>query len=315
MGKLLEGKVAIVTGSGRGLGSGMARLLAEYGARVVVNDFGGSRQGEGASMSPADEVIAEIKAAGGEAVANYENVADFKAARRIIDCALDNFGKLNILVNNAGIVRDKTVASMSEEDWDAVINVHLKGTFNCSRHACSYWRSEYKDGRNHDGRIINTLSDAGLMGNMGQGNYGAAKGGMAILSLVMAIEMGRYSVTSNCVAPVARTRITTEGVPPEMAAAMQPKPGEFDVMDFNNVAPLVVYLASDMAKDINGEVIRLVGNKIWLVRGWHNIDEAAKTERVKWLPEELDEPLKEMVRKAPPKDDATRVINNAVASV
>lgn len=304
MAKLLEGKVAIVTGAGRGLGRGEALLLAKEGAKVVVNDLGGGFDGTGKATGPAEEVAAEIRSLGGEAVPNFESVTDFQGAKRIIDCAIENFGKLNILVNNAGILRDRMLFNMAEEEWDAVMSVHLKGTFNCSRHACAYWREEHKAGRVHEGKIINTSSDAGLLGNIGQSNYGAAKAGIAAFTIILAREMERYGVNCNVVVPVARTRLTTDATP-SMRAFMEvtPPPGELDMLDPENMAPLVVYLASDKAKDISGEVFRLVGNRVWLLRGWHTIDTLPKEEKARWAPEELDKVVKEMMKKAPPKEE------------
>ncbi|MCS6925275.1 MAG: SDR family NAD(P)-dependent oxidoreductase, partial [Candidatus Binatia bacterium] len=213
MAMLLDGKVAIVTGAGRGIGREEALLLAKHGAKVVVNDLGGHFDGTGADTRPAQLVVDEIKAAGGEAVANYESVADFKAAKRIIECALDTFGKLNILVNNAGILRDRMIFNMTEEEWDAVINVHLKGTFNCTRHACEYWREQHKLGNVLNGRIINTSSDAGLLGNAGQSNYGPAKAAVATMAIIVDAEMQKYGVTANAIAPMARTRLTVDATP------------------------------------------------------------------------------------------------------
>lgn len=312
MAKLLEGKVAIVTGAGRGLGRGEALLLAKEGAKVVVNDLGGGFDGAGAAAGPADEVVAEIKSFGGEAVANYESVTDFQAAKKIIECAVEKFGKLNILVNNAGILRDRMFFNMAEEEWDAVLNVHLKGTFNCSRHACAYWREEHKAERVHEGKIINTTSDAGLLGNVGQTNYGAAKAGIAALTNILAREMERYGVSCNVIVPVARTRLTTDATP-SMRAFMEktPPPGEFDMLDPENMAPLVVYLASDKAKDISGNVFRLVGNKVWLLGGWHTIDMQTKEEKARWTPEELDKAIKELMKKAPPKEDVSTPFREA----
>ncbi len=312
MAKLLQGKVAIVTGAGRGLGRGEALLLAKEGAKVVVNDLGGGFDGTGAAAGPADEVVSEIKAFGGEAVANYESVTSFQGAKKIIDCAIEKFGKLNILVNNAGILRDKMFFNMTEEEWDAVLNVHLKGTFNCSRHACAYWRQEHKAERVHNGRIINTTSDAGLLGNVGQTNYGAAKAGIAALTNILAREMERYNVTCNVIVPVARTRLTTDATP-SMRAFMEstPPPGELDMLDPENMAPLVVYLASDKAKDVTGQVFRLVGNKVWLLGGWHTIDVQTKKEKARWTPGELDKAVKELLKKAPPKLDVTTPFREA----
>jgi NAD(P)-dependent dehydrogenase (short-subunit alcohol dehydrogenase family) len=291
MARLLEGKVAIVTGAGRGIGREEALLMAQHGAKVVVNDLGAHFDGTGASTSPAQEVVNEIKKMGGEAVANGDSVSDFKAAKRIVDCAVDTFGKLNVVVNNAGILRDRMIFNMSEEDWDAVISVHLKGTFNMSRHACEYWREEHKKGAVHHGRIINTSSDSGLLGNVGQTNYGAAKAAVALLAITMDREMAKYDVTCNAIAPVARTRLTVEATP-STAALMggEVKEGEFDVFSPRNVAPLVVWLASDDAKDTHGEVFRVGGGTVWLMKGWHS---AGKVQQhASWEPAALGARLK-----------------------
>ena len=290
---MLDGKVAIVTGAGRGVGRGEALLFAKEGAKVVVNDNGCNFDGKGEAKDVADAVAAEIKALGGEAVANYENVADFQGAKRIIDCAVSNFGKLNILVNNAGILRDRMIFNMPEEDWDAVISFHLKGTFNCTRHACSYWREEHKAGKVHGGRLINTVSDAGLVGNPGQTNYGTAKAAIAAFTIIAAKEMARYEVTCNAIAPAARTRLTTDATP-SLKPLMEKMPpaGEFDLMDPGNIAPLIAYLASDDAKDITGELFRIYGDRLWLLRGWHTIETTAKG-KAKWAPEELNSVVRE----------------------
>ncbi|MEM2135399.1 MAG: SDR family oxidoreductase [Candidatus Jordarchaeaceae archaeon] len=299
---MLEGKVAIVTGAGRGLGREEALLLAKYGAKVIVNDMGGSHDGKGEFHGPADDVVNEIKKMGGEAAPNYENVANFQAAKRIIDQAISTFGKLDILVNNAGILRDKMIFNMEEEDFDAVIAVHLKGTFNCTRHACNYWRAQAKEGKPVAGRIINTASDAGLLYNPGQSNYGAAKAGIVAFTNIVAKEMAKYGVTANTVVPVARTRLTTEATP--SIAPIMSTPEEmtkkfgYDILGPQNLAPLVVYLASDDAKDITGRVIRLVGGTVFLLQAWHDVGEAKKNGT--WTPEELGPKLKELIKKAPP---------------
>src|SRR6266853_4977374 len=240
---LLDGKVAIVTGAGRGIGREEALLLAKHGAKVVVNDLGAHFDGTGApTATPAQEVVAEIKKMGGQAVANGDSVADFKAAKRIIQCALDTFGKLNILVNNAGILRDRMIFNMAEDEWDAVIGVHMKGTFNCTRHACEYWREQHKLGNILNGRVINTSSDAGLLGSPGQPNYGPAKAAVATLAIVVNAEMQKYGVTANAIAPVARTRLTVDATP-QTAAVMAVKEGEFDTFDPGHGAPLGAWLA------------------------------------------------------------------------
>jgi len=313
MAKLLEGKVAVVTGSGRGLGRGEAIYLAKEGAKVVVNDVGGHFDGTGAGQGPADEVVAEIKAAGGEAVSNYSSVSDFQAAKGLLDTAIEKFGQLNIVVNNAGILRDRMLFNMSEEEWDAVIAVHLKGTWNCMRHACGYWREQHKAGNNLKGKFVNTVSDAGLLGNVGQTNYGAAKAAIAALSMIVGREMSRYGVVSNCVAPMARTRLTTEATP-SMAGLMGAAvpEGQFDMQDPDNMAPLVAFLSSDLADNLNGEVFRLMGNRVWMLRGWHNVDTIAKSEMSKWTPQELDGAIKGMVEKAGPQEDLTAMMMQAM---
>jgi len=291
---MLDGKVAIVTGAGRGIGREEAILMARHGAKVVVNDPGVHFDGTGASTSPAEEVVRTIRENGGEAVANFESVADFKAAGRIVQSALDTFGKLNILVNNAGILRDRMIFNMSEDDFDAVIAVHLKGSFNMAHHACVYWREQHKAGNILGGRLINTSSDSGLIGNVGQTNYGAAKAALAGMTINIDMEMSRYGVTANAIAPLARTRMTTEavaGAPGRNPAANQaPPPGVFDPRDPANVAPLVVWLASDDAKDVHGEVIRSGNGAVYLLQGWHTV--ACFTTKEQWDPADLGAKLK-----------------------
>ena len=267
----LDGKVAIVTGAGRGIGREEALLLAKNGAKVVVNDVGGHFDGTGRDTRPAQQVVDEIKAAGGEAAASHDSVVDYKAAKKIIECAIDSFGKLNILVNNAGILRDRMIFNMSEEEWDAVVAVHLKGAFNCTRHACEYWREEHKKGNVLNGRVINTSSDSGLLGNVGQTNYGAAKAAVAALAIIVDGEMRKYGVTANAIAPVARTRLTVDATPQTAAMMGEPAEGEFDLFSPRNVAPLIVWLASDDAADVHGEVFRVGGGTVWLMQGWHSV--------------------------------------------
>ncbi len=283
---VLEGKVAVVTGAARGLGRSHALALAGEGAKVVVNDLGAELDGTGKSRDPADNVVKEIKDAGGVAVASYESVADFQGAKRIIDCAIDSFGKLDILVNNAGFVRDKIAFNMSEEDWDAVIAVHLKGTFNCGRWACSYFREQSKEGKLENGRIISTTSHSGLLGNVGQANYGAAKAGIAALTKIWALEMERYKVTCNAIAPMARTRMTEISLPPPTAE------GQFDEFAPENVSPLVVYLASDQAQKITGRVISIRGGKLELFQPWH-IDKSIDI-GTRWTVNEIGQRIHEL---------------------
>ena len=238
MTRICEGRVAIVTGAGRGLGREHALELARQGAKVVVNDLGTSGAGEGASSGPAEEVVSLIKEMGGEAVANPDDVADFEGARRMVAQAVETFGALDVLVNNAGFLRDRMLVNTSEEEWDAVVRVHLKGHFAPLRHAASYWRDEAKAGRPRAARIINTSSGAGLQGSIGQGTYSAAKAGIAGLTLVAAAELGRYGVTVNALAPAARTRMTEAAFAETMA---RPDDG-FDAMDPANVSPVVAWL-------------------------------------------------------------------------
>jgi len=267
----LDGKVAIITGSGRGIGRGMALLFAQEGAKVVVVDPGVNVDGTGHDNGPADQVVDEIKAGGGEASPCYESVATMQGGEKIVQTALDAFGRLDILVNNAGILRDRMIFNMSEEEWDAVVAVHLKGTFNCTRHACEYWREEHKKGNVLNGRVINTSSDSGLLGNVGQTNYGAAKAAVAALAVIVDGEMRKYGVTANAIAPVARTRLTVDATPQTAAMMGEPAEGEFDLFSPRNVAPLIVWLASDDAADVHGEVFRVGGGTVWLMQGWHSV--------------------------------------------
>jgi NAD(P)-dependent dehydrogenase (short-subunit alcohol dehydrogenase family) len=312
MPKLLRGKVAIVTGAGRGIGRGEALLLAKEGAKVVVNDVGGGFDGKGEHHGPADDIVKEIRDFDGEAVTNYDSVVDFQAAKRIIDMAITNFGKLDILVNNAGILRDRMIFNMTEEEWDAVLGVHLKGTFNCTRHACAYWREQHKAGKPIEGKIINTVSDAGLVYNPGQSNYGAAKAGIAAFTLIVAKEMAKYGVTSNVVVPMARTRLTTDATPSLAPLMSTPKDMEkkigFDVLDPDNIAPLVVYLASDDAKDMTGQVFRIIGGTVWLLESWRSFDKITKPGR--WTPEELGPKVKELLSRAPERENLQIIIKD-----
>src|SRR3954447_3907797 len=259
----LAGKVAIVTGAGRGIGRAHALALAEAGANVVVNDLGAALSGEGRDATPAQQVVDEIKAAGGEEAANGENVADFAGAERMIQQAIDEFGRLDILVNNAGILRDRMLVNMTEEEWDAVIGVHLKGHFAPTRHAAAYWRERSKAGEDVKGRVINTSSPSGVFGNVGQANYGAAKAAIAGFTVIAAQELQRYGVTVNCIAPNARTRMT------EATFGEIPKPVEgFDPMDPANIAPVVVALCADEAQEITGQCFFVYGGAVNVLRPW-----------------------------------------------
>jgi NAD(P)-dependent dehydrogenase (short-subunit alcohol dehydrogenase family) len=259
----LSGKVAIVTGAGRGIGRAHAVALAKAGAKVVVNDLGATLAGEGADATPAQEVVAEIEGAGGSAVANGEDVADFAGAERLVGQAVDTFGRLDILVNNAGITRDRMLVNMTEEEWDSVISVHLKGHFAPTRHAAAYWRERSKSGEEVRGRVINTSSPSGVFGNVGQANYGAAKAGIAAFTVIVAQELGRYGVTVNCLAPNARTRMT------EATFGEIPPPDEgFDAMDPDNIAPVVVALCADEAQGITGQCFFVYGGAVSVLRPW-----------------------------------------------
>jgi NAD(P)-dependent dehydrogenase (short-subunit alcohol dehydrogenase family) len=259
---ILEGKVAIVTGAGRGIGRAHALALADAGATVLVNDLGVALSGEGPDATPAERVVEEIRDAGGRAAANDDDVAEFAGAERLVRQALEQFGRLDILVNNAGILRDRMLVNMTESEWDAVIAVHLKGHFAPTRHAAAYWRERSKAGDEVKGRVINTSSPSGLFGNVGQANYGAAKAGIAGFTLIAAQELQRYGVTVNCLAPNARTRMTEDtfdmGTPPE----------GFDPLDPANMSPVVVALCADEAQHITGQVLHVWGGAVNTLRGW-----------------------------------------------
>ncbi len=263
----LDGRVAIITGAGRGLGRAHALLFAREGARVVVNDTGGGGDGtsDGSTEQPAEEVVAEIRAGGGEAIAEISDVADWDGAEQLVRTAIDAFGGVDILVNNAGILRDRLVVNMTEQEWDDVIRVHLRGHFCPTRHIAAYWRDEHKAGRPATRNVINTSSTSGLLANPGQSNYGAAKSGIATFTQIVAKELARYDVKVNCIAPAARTRLTlaTPGLDEIMAA----REGVFDEWDPANVAPVVAYLASAACR-FNGETFFVRGGTIQRVRSW-----------------------------------------------
>ncbi len=261
---ICEGRVAIVTGAGRGLGRAYALGLAAEGAKVVVNDLGVGTHGDATAERPADEVVAEIRRAGGEAVASFDDVADWEGGARIVRTAIDAFGRLDAVVNNAGFVRDRMFVSCTPEEWDAVIRVHLRGHFCVSRHAVDHWRAEAKAGRRVDARIVNTSSGAGLQGSIGQSAYSAAKAGIATLTLVQAAELARYGITVNGLAPNARTRMTETA----FAEAMKAEEGAFDVFAPENTAPLVAFLVSERSADVTGQIFELIGGKIRLALGW-----------------------------------------------
>ncbi|WP_280386292.1 SDR family oxidoreductase [Nocardia wallacei] len=267
----LEGKVAVITGAGRGIGREHALLFAAEGAAVVVNDLGGDNAGEGTDVGPAQEVVNEITAAGGRAVANTANIAAWDGAKELVEQAVSEFGKLDVVINNAGILRDGFIAGLEESQWDAVIAVHLKGHFNLLRHAAAYWKEQSKAGNQPNAAVVNTASASGVtVPNAGQANYGAAKAGIAALTLVAADELERYGVRVNAIAPMARTRLTL--ATPGMGAifAAEVPEGEFDAFSPANISPLVAYLASDKCP-ITGKVFAVQGEAISELAGWHDV--------------------------------------------
>ena len=283
---ICDGRVVIVTGSGRGIGREHALAFAAEGAKVVVNDLGGDMHGDGGSLSPAMEVVEEIKGMGGEAVADGENVADFAGAKRLIDGAVAAFGRLDILVNNAGILRDRMLVNMEEQEWDAVIEVHLKGHFAPTRHAAAHWRERSKAGDQVAARVINTSSPSGVFGNVGQLNYGAAKAGIVGFTLIAAQELQRYGITVNAIAPNARTRMT------EAAFGEIPPPENgFDAAAPANNSPIVVALCADEAQSITGQVFFIYGGVVNMLRGWEAGELFASDER--WDPDALLQELRD----------------------
>ena len=295
MGFICDGRVAVITGAGRGIGRGHALELARQGAKVVVNDIGAELDGTGGSTGPAGEVVAEIRDLGGEAVANGDDISTWDGGANLVRAAIEAFGGLDVVVNNAGVVRDRMFANASEDEWDLTMQVHLKGHFTTARHAAAYWRDRAKAGEPVDGRIVNTTSGAGLLGSVGQAAYSAAKGGIISLTLVQAAELGRYGVTANAIAPAARTRMTekvfadTMGVPDD--------PDAFDEMAPENVAPLVAWLASTDSAGVSGRVFEVEGGKVSVADGWHRgrvIDNGAR-----WEPIDLGQAVRTLLDEAP----------------
>jgi len=291
---ICEDRIVIVTGAGRGIGRAHALAFAREGASVVVNDLGVSREGgTGADDNPAQQVADEIQALGGNAVTNSDDVADWDGAARLVATAIETFGGLDVLVNNAGFVRDRMLFTTGEDEWDSVIRVHLKGHFAPTRHAAEYWRARSKQGDTVDARIINTSSGAGLMGSVGQSAYSAAKAGIAALTLVEATELGRYGITANAIAPAARTRMTEEVFGERMKAPA----GGFDANDPSNVSPLVVWLGSAESRDVTGRVFEVEGGVMSVADGWQHGPKVDKGAR--WEPVEVGAVVHELVVKAP----------------
>jgi NAD(P)-dependent dehydrogenase (short-subunit alcohol dehydrogenase family) len=290
---MCEGRVVIVTGAGRGIGAEHALEFARQGARVVVNDIGGALDGSGTDATPAQEIVDRIAGAGGAAVASYDDVTDWDGAANLVRTAVETFGRLDTLVNNAGAVRDRMFVNMSADEWDTAVRVNLRGHFCPARHAAAYWRDQSKAGEPVQARIVNTSSGAGLMGSVGQANYGAAKAAIAALTLMQAAELARYGITANAIAPSARTRMT-EAVFADMMAQVD---SGFDAMAPANIAPLVVWLGSDESADVTGRVFEVEGGKISLADGWQHGTPIDRGRR--WDPAELGAAVRDLVRDAP----------------
>ena len=288
----LDGRVAIITGAGRGIGREHALLFAAEGAKVVVNDLGGAVDGSGDDRTPAQQVVDEIKEMGGEAVANADNITDWEGGQRLINTAVEAFGDLHVLVNNAGILRDRVLVNMTEEEWDSVINVHLKGHFVPTRWAAAYWREQSKAGKEVKANIVNTSSTSGLLGNPGQTNYGAAKAGIGAFTVICAQELARYGVRSNAIAPAARTRMT-EATPGLGDIVKAPEDAsKFDVWNPANISPLVAYLSTEGC-EAQGKVFFVQGGTVKLFQGWTMTEGIEKNDR--WSVAELESEMKKLV--------------------
>ena len=293
MAGMCEGRVCIITGAGRGIGREYALMLAEQGAKVVVNDLGGARDGTSADTGPAQQVVEEIKAMGGEAIANTDDVSDFEAAGRMVQSAVDTFGGLDVVINNAGILRDRMLTNMTEAEWDAVIKVHLKGTFGPAHHAAAYWRERAKAGETNDARLINTTSVSGIYGNPGQTNYGAAKMGIAGFTIIASLELGRYGVTVNAIAPGALTRLT------EDLGMGQASDEQKEMMSPRWVAPIVTWLASTQSAGVTGRVFEASGGVLAVAESWHRGPTATPVDD----PTKIDAIARDLLAKARPNAD------------
>jgi len=294
MARICEGRIVIVTGAGRGIGRSHALEFARQGAKVVVNDLGAEVDGTGGSSGPTGEVVEQIRSLGGEAVANGDDVSHAGGAKRIVDTAIETFGGFDVLVSNAGILRDRMLVNLAEDDWDAVIRVHLKGTYLMSHFAANYWRQRSKDGAENDARIINTSSPSGLTGNVGQSNYGAAKAAIAAFTIITAAELGRYGVTVNAVSPSARTRMTQGGQMDRVTVGE----GNWDPFGPDNIAPIVVWLASQGSAGITGRVFGVAGGRVSVLEGWSDGPSLDKGRQ--WATEEVGEALPQLVEDSVP---------------
>ena len=306
MSGLCAGRVVVITGAGRGIGREHALAFAAEGAQVVVNDLGGSTDGSGSDDSPAQQVVAEIEAMGQKAIASTDDISDWDGAARLIQLALDTFGGLDVVVNNAGILRDRMFVNMTPQEWDSVFAVHLRGTFAVSRHAADYWRARAKAGESNDARIINTSSPSGIFGNIGQANYGAAKAGIATFTVILADELARLGVTVNAIAPIARTRMTENlvGLLKDTAGDTGTA-GDFDVFDPANISPLVVWLGSPESAAVTGRVFTVGGGEIGVAEPWVKGPVVSKDGH--WLPAELTDVLPALVASARTNSDMAGV--------
>lgn len=293
---ICEGRVVVVTGAGRGIGREHALEFARQGAKVVVNDLGSNTDGTGSSAGPAGEVVDEIKAMGAEAIANGDDVSDFDGASRMIRSAIDTFGRIDTLVNNAGILRDRMLVNMTPDEWDAVIRVHLRGTFAPTRAALDFWRERSKAGEDNDARIVNTTSPSGIYGNVGQTNYGAAKAGIASFTIIAAMEVARYGVTVNAIAPAALTRMTENLGMGQRAADIPAE--QFNPLSADNISPIVVWLGSSESAGITGRVFNVMGGHLSVAEGW--VEGPAADKDGRWDPAELTGIVPDLVARAAP---------------